>query len=330
MATNSYYVNGWAHIVMQSVTIIANLMTIIAFAKIRSLRTHTSNLLIYALSITDFMWGIFQFLYSGVSFVYQSGPPFGELGCKISVPFEFMYNVGNMLLVAISVDRVLLVSLDYQKYVKIMTMRRLKVIIAVCYLICNIGSAIELGLWEVAKSALAPAKSLDYTHSCPFPARRAFKSFGSFVTLFYFILPLILVGILSGIFVNRLIIRLRKNRQICVVNADVANQQNVTENAANEGQSAQKRYMKAAVTLAALVSAMCVSMLPYSLYILVSVLTGQNGSIAMELTVWGVVSLNPLLDPLFYAATQKDIREFYGAKIKRLMNRCGACRNPNL
>ena len=137
MAINIYHVIGWVHIVMQSVTIIANLMTIIAFARIRSLRTHTSNLLIYALSITDFMWGILQFVELGVSYVYQSGPPFGELGCKISVPFEYMYNAGNMLLVAISVDRVLLVSLDYQKYVNIMTTRRLKVIIAVCYLICT-------------------------------------------------------------------------------------------------------------------------------------------------------------------------------------------------
>ena len=328
-----YYVFGLFQTVTQSATIVANLLTIIAFANIRSLRTHTSNMLIYALSVTDFIWGIFQLGYYGVTYTYRYGPPGGEIGCMISVPFEYIYSAGNMLLIAISFDRVMLVSLDYSKYVKMTTKRRLKVTIAVCYLICLAGAALELGLWNVAKRSIKA--KLDYTHGCPFPARRM-KFFGLFVSLFYFTLPLVCVSILSVIFINRLMARMRKNTQVGSNSRSVATTSTTTtthngqegstatDNANDEnqqGNAASKRYKKAAITLGALVSAMCVSMFPYSMYLLIIAPSGRDSTPVM-LSFWYVLQLNPLLDPLFYAATQKDIREFYGTKIKNLIRWC--------
>ena len=331
MALNVYYLFGLFQTVTQSATIVANLLTIIAFANIRSLQTHTSNLLIYALSVTDFIWGIFQLLFYGVTYIYRYGPPGGEIGCMISVPFEYIYNAGNVLLVAISIDRVLLVTLDYSKYVKVTTKRRLKVIIAVCYLICLVGAAFELGLWNVAKDSIEA--ELDYTHGCPFPARRM-KFIGLFVSLFYFFLPLLLISIFSVIFINRLVARTRKNRQIGsnISNQSVATINNsqesdgpATDNTNDENQhgnaASRKRYVKAAVTLAALVSAMCISMFPFSMYLFIIAPSGRDSTPVM-LTFWYVLQLNPLLDPLFYAATQKDIKEFYGTKIKNLIRGC--------
>ena len=327
MAVNVYYIFGVCQTVTQSATIVANLLTIIAFANVRSLRTHTSNVLIFALSVTDFFWGIFQLLFYGVTFIYHSGPPGAEIGCRISVPFEYIYNAGNMLLIAISVDRVLLVSLNYSTYVKIMTARRLYLIIAACFLICLIGSIIELSLWDFAKRNNANAANLDFSHGCPYPPRRM-KLFGLYVSLFFFILPLLLVGIFSVVFINRLLARIRKSRQIgqcaSVSNAEKS-QIDDPEKSDNPdgGKAVQKRYKKAAVTLGALVSAMCVSMLPFCTYLLVMALSGKD-SIPAMLIMWYVLQLNPLLDPLFYAATQKDIKEFYGAKIRGLLRRCNS------
>ena len=39
----------------------------------------------------------------------------------LTVPFEYVYSAGNMLLVAITIDRLLMVSLDYSRYTKMQT-----------------------------------------------------------------------------------------------------------------------------------------------------------------------------------------------------------------
>ena len=64
----------------QPITILANILTIIAFVKVPSLQIHTSNLLIFALSIADFVSGVYQLLYYGIPFAFGLSPPFGEIG----------------------------------------------------------------------------------------------------------------------------------------------------------------------------------------------------------------------------------------------------------
>ena len=75
--------------VTQPITIIANLLKIIAFVKVPSLQIHASNLLIFALSFADFVSGVYQFLYYGILFAFGLRPPFGEIGCVMTVPLEY-------------------------------------------------------------------------------------------------------------------------------------------------------------------------------------------------------------------------------------------------
>ena len=126
MALDLWVIIGIVLCVTQPVTIISNLLTIIAFVKVASLQTHKSNMLIFALSIADLITGVYQLFYFGIPFAFSLRPPLGEIGCMIADPVERIYYTGNLLLVAISIDRVLLVSMDYSKYVKIITKKRLK------------------------------------------------------------------------------------------------------------------------------------------------------------------------------------------------------------
>lgn len=320
-----YLIFGLVLSAIQCATILANSLTVIAFVKVPSLRTQSSNILIYALSINDLFWGIFQLLYYGVPFMADIGPPLGEIGCMISTPLEYTYSAGNMILVAISIDRVLLVTLDYAKYVKLMTTVRLKITIAICFLICLTGSLIELSLWNYAKRNNAIAASIDFDAGCFFPPRRM-KWIGIYVSLCFFILPLLLVGIFSLVFFKRLLVRINKTRQIGDTPSarqpgddtplDTPRPSTISTEHANVNPS-RKRYVKSAVTLAALVTAMGISMLPYSVYLLVVAFSGSFSPIATDI-MWLIVQLNPLLDPIFYAATQKQLRAFYWNKVRGL------------
>ena len=350
---SKYIIFAVCQLIIQSLVIVANSMTIVAFIKVRSLRAHTSNVLVYALSITDLCWGTYQFLYLGVPFIFGFGPPLGEIGCMISVPLDYVYNAGNVLLVCISVDRALFVTMDYAKYIKMSTNSRFRIMIATCYLICFLASLIELSLWNFAKRNNANAASINFNETCLYPPRRM-KWIGLYISVCFFLLPLVLVGFFSAVFFNRLLVRINKSRRIGNVpsaNSAISNVSNVisasnvpssasnatdsrdtesaTTHTSNDDTAAtvRRRYIKPAVTLAALVSAMGISMLPYCIYLLVVALSGSFSSDVTNI-MWLVLQLNPLLDPLFYAATQKGIREYYGNKIRGLCRSLGACSNP--
>ena len=331
MALDLYVIIGISLCVTQPVTIIANLMTIAAFMKVPSLQTHTSNLLIFALSITDLVCGVYQLLYYGIPSAFGLRPPLGEIGCMVSVPLEYTYNTGNFLLIAISIDRVLLVSMDYSQYVKMMTKFRLKALAGICVMICQVASIIELSFWNYAKRNNANAASINFKKLCLFPARRM-NSFSIYVSVCYLFLPLIAVGIFSIIFVKRLLIRVRGPQRIAPVtddnNSNIRSAGENREEIAREETTTKKRYVKSAVTLAALVAAMGVSLLPYCTYRIVNALNGELNS-NMEYAVYLALQLNPLLDPLFFAATQKGIREYYATKIRAILRTFTAFRNPN-
>ena len=329
MGLDLYFVFGLSQCLIQSITIIANVMTIIAFAKVRSLRIHTSNILIYVLSITDLIWGLYVLIYYGVPFVFKLKPPLGEIGCMLTVLFEYVYSAGNMLLVAITIDRLLMVSLDYSKYTKMQTSRHFKMIISGCFLYGFIGALIELSLWNFAKKHYANAASIDFQTACMYPPRRM-KWVGFYISVCFFLVPILLVGILSAVFFKRLRKRIHKTRQIgsisTVTGSIDANNESVSvadtassDAGTNIGSVVRKRYIKPAVTLAALVTSMLISMLPYCIYLFISGFS-EGLNVGVTYIMWLIIQLNPMLDPLFYAATQKSLREFYRNKIR------GMCR----
>lgn len=69
----------------------------------------------------------------------------------------------------------------------------------------------------------------------------------------------------------------------------------------------RERYIKPAVTLVSLVSAMGISLLPYCIYRAATTITGSlNVNIAYA--TYLILQLNPLLDSFFFAATQRGVQ----------------------
>ena len=325
------YIYGVFQCVVQPFTIVANFLIILAFVKIRSLQTHTSNLLIYALSVTDFVCGIMYL--SGGAPMLGLGYPFGEIGCMVLVFLGYIYYIGNFILVAISVDRVLMVTLDYSQYVKIVTKLRINVTIALCILISFVAAVFEIMLWNYSKKNNVIASGINYDKICLSPPRRL-KWFSTYHSVCFFILPVMLVGFFSVVFVYCLWARLRKNRRIGInatsttgASSSVANSQHQSlatgsepVNTVKDGTHVKKRYLKSAVTLAALVLSMSITMLPYCIY---TVYVAMSGDINPRMTyiMIMVLQVNPLLDAIFYAATQKSIKEFYLNNIRAIVRK---------
>ena len=111
MATGIFYYHGVFATIITSITIIGNLLTIVAFFRVRMLRLNPSNQLILALSIADLLYAVFVLVFAAIPYAFLSYYPYGEIGCSILVAGSNFYVVGNLILVAISVDRLLLVSL---------------------------------------------------------------------------------------------------------------------------------------------------------------------------------------------------------------------------
>ncbi len=312
---------------MSTLTILANLLTIIVFAKERSLRLKPSNNFILALNVSDMLFGIYVFTMVGIPGVLP-GYPYGETGCMISHIASYTYVVGNLLLIAISVDRVLLVSLNYSKYTKFQTEFTVNTTICLCYGLAFIPGVVELGLWNHAKHVNFIATLIDYDAYCLSPTRLTFTSFTTILSLGVLCFPTFAVVFLSAIFFALLTRRIKKSSQIgdnsrvnSVRTADGTSEvaTSSTENKENEGRSARRnRYIKPAVTLGVLVLSMCVSMLPYCTYLIMRVFCPSCFTVDSELNVIRIVGFigqfNPLLDPIFYSATQKTIREFYVKK----------------
>ena len=315
---------GVGTFIFSIISIFGNLMTVIAFLNLRSLRTNNpSNLFIFALAITNLSYGIYMFIYYGVPGALNLGHPYGENGCMLTVVLESSFNFGNLLLIAISLDRLLLVSLKYNTYVKFQTARRVKVAIGICFTIAFTNALIEIGLWKYAKGHNKVAAAINFDTYCLFPPRRL-KAFGLYISFGFTVLPLFLVGSLSTAFFFLLSKKIRNVNRIGSIRIEhvenVSQQVEQDPNSIlpiqqNEHTRTRNRYVKPAVTLAALVTSMSISLLPYCLSIIVDSLCSDCLNMDVLYIMVLIVQLNPLLDPFFYAATQRSIRQFYRSKI---------------
>ncbi len=302
-------------------TITGNLLIILAFIWEHSLREKASNLFILALSSADLMYGVYMCVFSTPLAILRVFP-YGEIGCMLAVGLSnITYIYGNFLLVAISIDRVLLVSMDYSRYSTFQTKPRVKLTIFICFVSCVAITVFELCLWNYAKRVNIIARSLTFSHYCLSPPRRI-KTFGLSYSLGFICGPVFLVAILSSAFFCLLYKRIKKNSKIGNDSSSSANSQPSANNSTdsnNDGSSSHgvKRYMKAAVTLSALVTSMGVSMLPYCIYVLVELFCPLCSDPKLVYILLTIIQCNPLLDPIFYGATQPKIRQLYKNKFRK-------------
>ena len=337
MAIDIYFIFGVCSLFVSALTIVGHSMTIHAFRQVPNLTTNPSNLFILALSAVDLIFGLNIFFYYAIPNTFGLGNPFGEIGCLLSVFLDDVYITGNFLLVAISVDRVMLVSMDYSKYMKSQTKIRIKLVIGLCCAIGFLNAVIEVALWGYAKSVNEAAANIDFDAYCVYPARRM-KWFSLYITFGVYCPPVFIVGILSVVFLIFLRRRMQKSTRI---GSEVrsAVRSNAGRSDGNGGRSdggstgrsdgggegerdvMRNRYLKPAITLGALVTAMTISMLPLCIYLVIEAFADRPNNYNLVYIMWFIYELNPCLDAVFYAATQRSIKEYYWQKSVRLCKR---------
>ncbi len=349
-----------------------NLGTIIAFWKLPQLREKPSELLILNLACSDILTGIWVLPLGGPLYITPNHWPFGEIGCAIWILGVDISLHGTLFaLITISLDRFLLVYMEYPKYVKTVTFRSVYKVIACGWILTWISGAIEMAFWQQAKSVSEVAASIDYSSYCLSPPRRA-RGFALCFFLILYLTPVLIVLGLSIAFLYQLHLRLKKTKLLILghhVNTLHEPSDENQESEASPGHSSdetldshpdnndgahqiqkttskpkpvsryirssrknradaliRKRYIKPAITLLGLVSAMAICMLPYSFYVMYSdVASGKHGKTACEICnnpniIYGLILLqffNACLDPFIYVVTRKRIRTFYCSLYKR-------------
>lgn len=194
------------------VTLLGNAAVMIAFYKVPVLRRKPSNLLILNLAVSDFVNGWIILAVLSVYAILERNP-YGEVGCAVAVCLnEYISLVSLTTLCLISIDRVLLVSQDYRKYMKIQSRTRIKTTIALCWVFWMILIVLELSLWQFAKKISVRARYINFEKSCIAPTK-TIKAFSLFIIL-TFNFPLGLITVLSLVFVYSLRKRLQMNGRV--------------------------------------------------------------------------------------------------------------------
>ena len=313
---------------------IGNLGTIIAFWKLPSLRDKPSELLILSLSCADFITGFIIIPLISPIYITPGYWPFKEMSCRIFIFFmDLAVHASLFTLCMISIDRLLLVLKEYPQYMKIQTHFRIQTTLAIGWTSSMITGIIEVTLWEIAKDLDESAGLIDYTQYCLSPPRRMQEFALSFFLMLYF-LPVLLVCGLSTVFFCLLYKRLNKSWKmraeaqipplnLRAVQRHVSPSSLVHQDSQQTMSSQQRnRYIKPAITLLALVTAMATCMLPYSFHVIVvEVFCPECANYHILYSLLLLQFCNACLDPFMYAMTQKKIQTFYKAHLRKLHNK---------
>ena len=198
--------------ILSCLILACNTLIIWAFWKDPSLREKPSDLLILNLSIFDLALGFVLIIFSSHQFVFGEWK-YQEFGCKIYVFFGDITGFGSLLaLVMISTDRLLLVGMEYPRYLKTQSRPHIHATIFACWLCSLIPMTIEIGLWEKAKEFDQFFTHIDLDTVCSSPIRRIES-----ISLVFFALfiagPVVIVTVFSTAFLFLLKRRLTDKRK---------------------------------------------------------------------------------------------------------------------
>ena len=310
--------------ILSSLTVIGNVMIIVAFWKLPNLREKPSELLILNLSIVDLLTGLVVLPVQSLVYIIPGYWPLGEIGCRLqAISLQTNIYASLFTLIGISTDRCLLVLKEYPVYLKMQSLNRIKITIAACWLAAFSAAMIEQILWNPAKSLDVTAALIDFRKTCLTPPRRL-QGYTMTVFLVVYFGPVITVCGLSISFLYLLKRRLKKTKpsgaassatQSTALDNNTPSQAQPTEQI--NRQPSRSRYIKPAISLMAVVTSMAICMLPYCFYVIIIELFCQECNQPRVLFILLLLQFcNACLDPVLYGMTQKKIRQFYGICVK--------------
>ena len=310
-------------VIVRSLSTITNLIcnaaTLGAFIKVQTLRQKPSNLLILCLACTDLGIGLVQICQFPLAVQRW---PFGKPGCQFAHWLaSTCISAGLTTTAMISIDRYLLVSREYPKYLLIQTKKRIKCIIGGVWLYGLILGTTEVALWDTLQAGMQDY--FDYSRNCRSPP----KVHGLFATLQFTLggfCPVFIVELFSVAFFVRLIRKLRRQKISAIDN--VTSTSGIAGNSSSSvpmevrkqpavapqpRSNPNKRYKKAAIALGSIVAVMNICTMPFVLYAVVTGFCIECKNFNVRHGLVYLVYLNSSINPFLYAATMTAIRKFY-------------------
>ena len=316
--------------IMIPLSLMGNFATITAFCKVRTICDKPSDIFILSLACADF--GVGFLLILSVPIHAIGFWPWGKLMCKVYVCFGSTFVISVLLTtLVISVDRFILIAFEYPKYVAFQSRKRVVFTIASLWIYAFAMTTTEWIVWDIVElpETMTP---FDYGRECHSPPKHTLYYSTVGFTIGFFI-PLISVEVLSAIFVYQLRRKLKRHAQVRNSNQprrDIIRDawQNIPRPlpplaipARNNNHPEDKLYVKAAISLAALVLTLNICFLPfisYSLYVSLMCQACNNGRIRDTLSIV-FVNFHACINPLLYAVTMRKIRHFYRMVLCRNM-----------
>ena len=328
------YIDFTFSCIITVLVLVGNITTVVAFWKVPLLREKPSNLLILNLTCADLGVGFSLLMVTPGRFVGHW--LWGKTGCQINVFILNFFIISGMLsTLAISVDRFLLITKSYPRYIALQSQKTILTIIAGVWIYALTWGIVEIILWDVVVESL-PEDYFDFNKVCESPAKHAFLPAAIFF-LINFLVPLIAIEVLSVCFVGKLRDKLKSTNpgdqnttgtsQSYTISKSVSSGKHLrsrpgttTEEGETSGQtgrinerrSTRRHYMKAAVTFAGIVILLNSCLLPYIFYVLItSSFCPWCRNERVSSILFQVVRTNSSLNPFMYALTMTKIRQFY-------------------
>ena len=138
--------------------------------------------------------------------------PFGEIGCRLAlIPANVTIYASLYTLLAISVDRLLLVGCEYPRYMKLQSRYRVRATIVGCWVFATSLVLVETALWDYGKSLDGPAGQINFDRVCLSPSRDNIRAFSLTISFGLYFTPVVTVVGLSATFLYFLHRRLKKS-----------------------------------------------------------------------------------------------------------------------
>uniref|UniRef100_A0A667XT33 Histamine H2 receptor n=1 Tax=Myripristis murdjan TaxID=586833 RepID=A0A667XT33_9TELE len=273
-------------------TISGNVLVCLAVCASRRLRCLT-NCFIVSLAITDLLLGLLVLPFSALSLLSDEwllGPDF----CNLYICMDVMLCTASILnLLAISVDRYLAVTMPL-RYASVVLPWRVAMVMACVWTVSIAVSFLPIQMgWNTPDGKVQNHRPEDSDKECKFELNRPYVLIDS---LFTFYLPLV-----AMCWTYLRILRIARAQAKRIISARPA---------------LALREHKATVTLAAVIGAFVVCWLPYFIMFTVMGLREQLEQGTLYSVVLWLGYANSALNPVLYAALNRDFRSAYARLLK--------------
>ncbi|XP_072027873.1 D(1) dopamine receptor-like [Amphiura filiformis] len=278
------------------VSIVGNIMVIIAVLSFKRLRDNVTNYFIISLAVADLMLSTFVMPYNAVNEILGYWP-FGIVFCDIYQALDILSCTASILnLCVISLDRYLAITSPFTYYERI-THKTVGILIAVVWCIAFLISALPVNLDFHEDPDLAEIGWYTDPQFCVLAMNPTFALVSSVIS--FYIPMTIILFVYARIFV----VARRQARQIAAY-------ENTAKRFAGTSKKSMARERKAAKTLAIIVGVFIACWLPFFIVNLVDPFCGRCIDVTLFTVLVWLGFVNSSLNPLIYAQNKTFRRAF--------------------